>query len=184
MYMSLKELNQKVDFTCDVLVVGYGGAGAVAAMAAHDSGANVLILEKMAQGGGGTFLSSGGILIPTDMEFADYFDAIQMGTTPRDVIDTFVAGAMKIEDYFKEIGGESERWKSQEIGTSYPPLGRPSWPKVPHGKAMVRCHAKADYQKDLDWDKLSYPEKVRAIGLTYGAALWQMLSSKVEQRGI
>lgn len=34
------------DVTADVVVLGYGGAGAVTAISAHDAGANVLILEK------------------------------------------------------------------------------------------------------------------------------------------
>ena len=33
----------------DVPVIGYGGAGACAAIAAHDAGAKVLVLEKMPQ---------------------------------------------------------------------------------------------------------------------------------------
>ena len=39
----------------DVVVVGYGGAGAAAAIAAHDAGAKVLILEKGMKGGGSTY---------------------------------------------------------------------------------------------------------------------------------
>ena len=38
----------------EILIIGYGGAGAVAAMTAHDLGSNVLIIEKMEQGGGNT----------------------------------------------------------------------------------------------------------------------------------
>lgn len=37
------------DMQADVVVVGYGGAGAVAAMAAHDAGVQVLILEKQSE---------------------------------------------------------------------------------------------------------------------------------------
>jgi 3-oxosteroid 1-dehydrogenase len=37
------------DMQTDVVVVGYGGAGAVAAIAAHDADAQVLILEKQAE---------------------------------------------------------------------------------------------------------------------------------------
>lgn len=37
----------KWDKEADVVVVGYGGAGAVAAITAHDAGAKVLILEKL-----------------------------------------------------------------------------------------------------------------------------------------
>jgi succinate dehydrogenase/fumarate reductase flavoprotein subunit len=36
----------------DVVVVGYGGGGATAAITAHGSGAKVIILEKMPDGGG------------------------------------------------------------------------------------------------------------------------------------
>jgi succinate dehydrogenase/fumarate reductase flavoprotein subunit len=41
---------KKWDKSADVVVVGYGGAGAVAAVTAHDAGAKVLILEKQAEG--------------------------------------------------------------------------------------------------------------------------------------
>ncbi|MCG5031525.1 FAD-binding protein [Mesosutterella sp. OilRF-GAM-744-9] len=37
----------KWDRETDALVIGFGGAGACAAIAAHDSGARVLIVEKM-----------------------------------------------------------------------------------------------------------------------------------------
>ena len=37
----------KWDETFDVICVGYGFAGAVAAVTAHDAGARVLLLEKM-----------------------------------------------------------------------------------------------------------------------------------------
>tara|TARA_R110001606_G_scaffold12165_4_gene52338 strand:- start:16237 stop:16641 length:405 start_codon:yes stop_codon:yes gene_type:complete len=35
------------DVEYDVVIIGYGGAGAVAAITAHDFGASVLVLEKM-----------------------------------------------------------------------------------------------------------------------------------------
>jgi len=45
-------LPDKWDFEADVVIVGYGGAGAVAAITAHDAGAKILILEKSAAGAG------------------------------------------------------------------------------------------------------------------------------------
>ena len=42
----------KWDESADVVVLGYGNAGTNAAIAAHDAGASVVILEKMAEGGG------------------------------------------------------------------------------------------------------------------------------------
>ncbi len=65
------------DKDCDVLVIGYGGAGAAAAIEAHDAGAKVLIIEKMAEGGGNTAVSSGGFMVPKDKEAAyQYLSAL------------------------------------------------------------------------------------------------------------
>ncbi len=56
----------------NVVVVGYGGAGAAAAITAHDSGASVIILEKMPEGGGNTRLSVGNFQSPLGMGVADH----------------------------------------------------------------------------------------------------------------
>ncbi len=50
---------KKWDITTDVVILGFGGAGASAAIEAHDAGAEVLILEKMPMAGGSTTLSGG-----------------------------------------------------------------------------------------------------------------------------
>jgi flavocytochrome c len=50
---------KKWDVTTDVVVLGFGGAGACAAIEAHDAGAKVIILEKMPMAGGSTSLSGG-----------------------------------------------------------------------------------------------------------------------------
>lgn len=49
------------DLEADVVIVGFGGAGACAAIEARRAGADVLILERGAEGGGST-AQSGGIL--------------------------------------------------------------------------------------------------------------------------
>jgi 3-oxosteroid 1-dehydrogenase len=48
----------------DVLVVGSGGAGLMAALAAHDAGAKVLLVEKANRIGGTTAVSGGVVWIP------------------------------------------------------------------------------------------------------------------------
>jgi hypothetical protein len=50
--------------------VGYGGAGAAAAITASDAGANVLILEKTGGGGGSTYFSGGFFVSPRDVNGA------------------------------------------------------------------------------------------------------------------
>lgn len=62
--------NMHWDETTDVLVVGFGGSGAVTAITAHDHGKSVLIIEKMPVGGGNTAVSAGGFMVPDDIEKA------------------------------------------------------------------------------------------------------------------
>ena len=49
------------DLSCDVVVVGAGGAGLSAAIAARNEGANVIVLEKMGIAGGNTNYATGGL---------------------------------------------------------------------------------------------------------------------------
>ena len=54
------------DTTFDVIVVGSGGAGLSAALAASVDGAKVLVLEKSAVLGGTTAMSSAGTWVPAN----------------------------------------------------------------------------------------------------------------------
>ena len=49
------------DWTLDVLVIGGGGCGLAAAIAAHDAGAETAIVEKLDRPGGNTALSTGSV---------------------------------------------------------------------------------------------------------------------------
>ncbi len=52
------------DYCVDVLVVGSGGGGMTAALTAHASGLDALVVEKSSYFGGSTALSGGGIWVP------------------------------------------------------------------------------------------------------------------------
>ena len=56
----------KWDDEADVVVVGLGGAGGSAALAAHAGGADVLVIEKLPTAGGTTAISGGWIWIPNN----------------------------------------------------------------------------------------------------------------------
>jgi flavocytochrome c len=62
MMTGVREFPSKWDHETEVVVVGYGGAGAAAAIEAHDAGTAVLILEKAPIAGGSTAIS-GAIII-------------------------------------------------------------------------------------------------------------------------
>ena len=56
------DLNEKLHkVSCDILVIGGCGAGLRAAIVAHDSGADVLIVSKSRKGDRHTVLATGGI---------------------------------------------------------------------------------------------------------------------------
>ena len=95
---------QEFDQHYDVVVVGYGFAGAVAAISAHDHGAKVLLLEKMPDPGGISVCAGGGLRLSTDRAAAfEYLKATNAGTTPDDVIAAFVDGMFELEAYVQEL---------------------------------------------------------------------------------
>lgn len=60
---------QKWDETVDVLCVGTGFSGLAAAIEAHNAGASVLVIDKMALPGGNSILAAGGFAAPgNDMQ--------------------------------------------------------------------------------------------------------------------
>ncbi|MFH2005574.1 MAG: FAD-binding protein [bacterium] len=58
--MAAKQSDERWDDEADVVVVGFGGAGAAAAIEAADQGAEVLVLERFS--GGGATRKSGGVM--------------------------------------------------------------------------------------------------------------------------
>jgi glycine/D-amino acid oxidase-like deaminating enzyme len=63
------KIPKKWNKEADVVIIGYGGAGACAAIEAHDAGSKVLILEKM-KFSAETRGIRGGVLCPTNAEDA------------------------------------------------------------------------------------------------------------------
>lgn len=54
-----KEPEQDAAYEADVIVIGAGGSGLAVAVSAHQSGANVLVVEKLGMTGGSTAFSGG-----------------------------------------------------------------------------------------------------------------------------
>jgi succinate dehydrogenase/fumarate reductase flavoprotein subunit len=77
----------------DVVVVGYGFAGGLAAIAAADAGARVLVVEKAPDPGGISVCSAGGLRITGDADAAfAYLSATNAGTTPAPVLRRLADG--------------------------------------------------------------------------------------------
>jgi len=97
-------VTKAVEEVWDVVVVGCGYAGAVAAIAAHDAGATVLVLEKMPQPGGISICSAGGIRVAKDADAAfKYLSATNAGTTPDEVLKTLAEGMTSVAGFVEEL---------------------------------------------------------------------------------
>jgi succinate dehydrogenase/fumarate reductase flavoprotein subunit len=92
------------DETFDVVVVGFGFAGAFSAIHAADAGSRVLLAEKQAVPGGISICSYGSIRCAhnADDAFA-YLKATNTGRTPDDVVRTLADGMTWIEQEIRKL---------------------------------------------------------------------------------
>ncbi len=99
-------LPTKWDYEADVVVVGYGGAGACAAITAHDAGAKVIIMEKAPyRGGGNTGICLGQWVCPTNVQHAvEYLKAGSEDYTPLDVIQAWAEEVCKNRAFYDSLG--------------------------------------------------------------------------------
>ncbi len=139
----------------DVVVVGYGGAGAAAAISAHDAGASVIVLEKDS-GGGNTRLATNAFLCPINNAAAkEHLRVLSSGTVTDEIIDAFLEWSAKNTEFIKELGGDV-----QNVTPG------PTFSRLPGSEAMVRYRVKG-------------PPGERG-----GVSLWNLLSTNVQQRKI
>jgi 3-oxosteroid 1-dehydrogenase len=99
--------------TYDVVVIGSGAAGAMAALRAADRGLSVLILEK-AHKFGGTSATSGGVLWVPNHQLAPnddsrektltYLNSIMTGPVQRDRLDAYLDQAPEMARFIKSLG--------------------------------------------------------------------------------
>ncbi|OAN66678.1 FAD-dependent oxidoreductase [Sphingomonas sp. TDK1] len=131
----------------DLLIVGSGAAGLVAAVRGATQGARVLVVEKGALWGGTSATSGGGIWIPgsnlaaaaghpDDPESAfAYIRALTADNVTDDQIRGFVDGAPRMLD-----------WIGRAIGIGYVPLPYPDYyPEVAGARTGYRTHLPTDY---------------------------------------
>lgn len=145
----------------DVLVIGFGAAGASAAVEAHDAGASVAIVEKTPAGGGNCRYSGGFLFDDEDAVAIDHLDALCFGTTERETLAAFARGLHEIPSWIESLGG---RLEAVDLGAFAGML--PSWPHFPGGaRARYRQYAPADRSRP-------------------GEGLWRLLDGAVRRRRI
>jgi succinate dehydrogenase/fumarate reductase flavoprotein subunit len=145
----------------DVLVVGFGAAGASAAIAAHDAGATVAVVEKTSHGGGNCVHSGGFLLEVDDPHAVEHLDALCFGKTDRAVLEAFARGLPDVPEFVRDLGGRTE---PVDIGAFGGML--PSWPNFP-GAGHVR-----------------YRQFGPVADVRPGPGLWRILEAAVLERDI
>jgi len=154
----------------DVVVVGYGAAGAAAAITAHDCGASVILVEKMPYPGGNTGVAGGNMSIPRNWEkFSQYLKTLCFGTTEPELVDTFVQGLREIPDWFRKMGAELRRFAvpPASCGLIIPDVTFPGVPGAQEAGISVYCVKESDI----------------ATSVCGGARLMQVLTKQVDGRG-
>ena len=99
---------QDWDDAADVVVVGYGAAGAVASIEARAAGADTLLLEKMPWPGGLSIVAAGGIRVTDDVEQAfAYLKTTCGGRTPDAILRALAEGMAQAPDYVRRLAKTS-----------------------------------------------------------------------------
>src|SRR3972149_3134168 len=96
---------KKWDKEAEVVVIGYGGAGAVAAITVCEKGGKVIVLEKAPEPGGNTGTASGGMRMPDNVEqAAQYIEAVSLGSIDRERARAFATTWVGMEAWFEQRG--------------------------------------------------------------------------------
>lgn len=112
------------DKEADVVVVGYGGAGAVAAITVTEKGGKVILLEKAPEPGGNTITSNGGMKVCDNAEKgAQYLKALGLGSIDEETAKVFADTWVEMTPWLKQRGARlvlSElppKWKFPGVDT-------------------------------------------------------------------
>ena len=125
----------------DVVVVGYGAAGAATAITAHDAGAAVLMLEKAPKGqeGGNTRVAGQGYLAPSSVDKAiTYLNALcGPYAVPEDMVRAWAEEMCRNNEWVKSIGGDPQEHQHPPVGIEFPELpGSDCVHKYHHGPVV------------------------------------------------
>ena len=129
----------KPDYTCDVLVIGGGGAGASAAIEANESGAKVMVVTKLRMGDANTMMAEGGIQAadkPGDSPAQHFLDAYGGGhfAAQKDLLCKLVSDAPEAIRWLSDLGVEFDKAPDGTMITTHG-----------GGTSRKRMHAAKDY---------------------------------------
>ncbi|WP_313343880.1 FAD-dependent oxidoreductase [Sedimentibacter sp.] len=115
LYAKAEVSNETEEYKTDVVVIGGGGSGSVAALAAYEAGAEVIVLEKTGKAGGMSVLTTGFIApeskalkdngsTVTSKELFDEYTNYNYGTANNLLVKTILDKAGSTADWLIEHG--------------------------------------------------------------------------------
>jgi hypothetical protein len=130
---------ETVDYECDVLVIGGGGAGASAALLAQENGAKVILATKLRLGDANTVGAEGGTQAatkPQDSPEIHYLDAMGGGGFHNvpELVEALVKDAPLAIDWLEKLG---VMWDKDPDGSLKTESGG--------GTSRKRMHSARDY---------------------------------------
>ena len=163
-----------------VLVIGFGAAGATAAITAHDLGAEVLVIDKApAQFRGGNSRVSGQIVFwPNDVEKAKAYFCAMAGAYIDRISDSLVH-AWAVEMHANRAWLEQLGFKAEFVSSV-------EFPDLPGADCVeVMLHGKGPYGQARLWDQVIEPAfMARKISTMYDTAAVKLISESGEIVGV
>lgn len=135
------EAAQRWDHEADLVVVGFGGAGAATAITAADAGASVILLEKAPLGeeGGNTRVAAQGYLNPSSPARAEIYLNALCGphAVPQAMARAWAREMCLNNDWLRQIGGDPQEHQHPPAGVEFPELpGSDCVHKFHHGDVL------------------------------------------------
>lgn len=158
----------------DVVVVGFGGAGASAARFAADEGAKVLLVDSAPEGheGGNTRVSAQ--MISTTNDYNSELEYYKALTKPlhndEAVVETFVEGMANMSSYLQRY-----------LGVKHPY----SYTKDFINSPKLKAFHKALEDNTVEYKEMPGSEQHDVLGVTFGffdSGLWKLLRKEVLKR--
>ncbi len=171
----------KFDVEVDVVVAGFGYAGSVTAIEAHDAGARVLLAEKMPDPGGISILAGGAWRFAKDADLAyAYLKATNDGTTPDDVLRVLADGMVWIDDYVRRLAAAIDAEVTEHSAVDANGKGGGNYP-FPGWDTFNNNHI--EHIPNFD-PSTGYPQIYLRSPTSRGPLLFRLIEHHVRERGI
>ncbi len=165
------------DVEADVVVVGFGAAGMAAAVAAHELGAKVVLLEKAPEGqeGGNTRVAGQGYLNTSSPEKAAAYLRALCGhfTVPEPMVQVWAEEMCRNNDWLASLGGDPQEHQHQPVGIEFPDL--------PGADCVHKFHDGPTYGYSLTWKLFERLVKERPIRVLYETPARELIQHDISK---